>query len=74
MSRLPLQPHHHPEYWTERDQERFEDRVTQELHDLRADVGRIGNRLTLIFGGLSVMIFLLPILAPLLRGILGLPQ
>ena len=65
--------HYHPEYWTEADHYRFEDRISKEIHDLRSEVREWAQRLTLILGGLSLMFFLLPLLAPFFRGWLGLP-
>jgi hypothetical protein len=59
--------HIHPEYWTEADQHRFEDRITRELHAIRAEVKDAGIRLTYLFGGLAVIAFLLPIVAPFIR-------
>lgn len=65
--------HHHPEYWTERDHDRFEDRVTRELSKLRSDVERLSARVTLLLGAIAVIAFILPILAPLIRPLFGIP-
>lgn len=61
--------HLHPEYWTEVDQHRFEDRLSQELNALRGEVREAGARLTYLLGGLAVVVFLLPLVAPFIRGL-----
>lgn len=65
--------HNHPEYWTEGDHYRFEDRVSKELEKLRKDVESLSARLTLMLGGLGILAFLIPILAPLIRDLFGVP-
>lgn len=55
--------HIHPDYWTESEQHRFEDRVAGELNQIRGEVHRIGNRLTLLLGGLTVVVFLVNVVA-----------
>jgi hypothetical protein len=49
--------HWHPEYWTESDHFRFEDRVSKEIHALREEVKVLGSRLALGMGGLAVIVF-----------------
>lgn len=74
--------HFHPEYWTENDQYRYEDKIAREIGSLRGEVREelsgvreevkaLGNRITLILGGLALLAFLLPIAAPFLRSLLG---
>lgn len=69
--------HVHPEYWTEVEQHRFEDRVSRELRgirqDLRADiqgtqaeVRQLATRLLLMLGAIALLGFLIPIVAPIL--------
>lgn len=53
--------HVHTEYWTEEDHYRFESRVTTELKELKAEVHGLANRLTLLLGGLGVVIFIVNI-------------
>lgn len=48
--------HLHPEYWTENDHIRFEDRVAKEIHDLRSELKVVGQRITALFAGLAVLI------------------
>jgi hypothetical protein len=47
--------------WTRRDQERFEDRIAAEIHELRGDVDRLATRFTLLLGGLGVLVFVVNI-------------
>lgn len=65
--------HLHPEYWTEGDHYRFEDRVSKELEKLRVDVEKLSLRITLMLGGLGILAFLIPILAPFIRDWFGVP-
>ena len=73
--------HFHPEYWTENDQHRYEDKIAtqisglrgevkDELGGMREEVRALGNRITLILGGLALLAFLLPIAAPFIRSLL----
>jgi hypothetical protein len=55
--------HYHPEYWTEVDHNRFEDRVSKEIHDLRAEVRGLGQRMAWLLGGLGAIIFVVNIVA-----------
>jgi hypothetical protein len=55
--------HYHPEYWTEADHIRFEDRVSKEIHDLRNEVRGLGQRMSWLLGGLGVVIFIVNIVA-----------
>lgn len=54
--------HVHPEYWTEEDHHRFENRVSAEIKELKSEVHSLGNRLTLLLGGLGVVIFVVNIM------------
>lgn len=65
--------HLHPEYWTEQDQYRFEDRIGKEIHGLREEVRQIASRLTMMLGALALMAFLLPLIAPFIRSLFNLP-
>lgn len=69
--------HVHPEYWTESDQHRFEDRVSAELRAIRSDlrgtnieVRQLTLRLTLMLGAIAIIGFLLPIFAPVVTDVL----
>ena len=66
--------HVHPEYWTESDQFRFEDRIGREIHALREEVRGIATRLTMMLGALALLAFLLPLIAPFIRSLFNLPN
>lgn len=75
MTRGPVRradEHVHTEYWTADAHHRFEDRVSKELHELRSDVAALTSRLTYLLGALAIIAFMLPIIAPFVRAILGL--
>lgn len=55
--------HWHPEYWTETDHNRFEDRVSKEIHELRTEVRNLGSKMTSLLAGLGVVIFIVNIVA-----------
>lgn len=65
--------HYHPEHWTQDQQHRYEDRVGREMEKLEAAVDRLTNRVTLLMGAIGLLVFILPIAAPFIRGFLGLP-
>lgn len=67
--RRRVEDHLHPEYWTEADQHRFEDRISRELNGIRGEVREAGTRITYLMGGLAVIAFLLPLVAPFIRGL-----
>lgn len=54
--------HNHPEYWTEVDHIRFEDRISREIHDLRQDVKATASSLGRLLGGIAVLIFIVNIM------------
>lgn len=66
--------HNHPEYWEKADQHRFEDRVSKELHEMRNDLEKLTGRVLLMFGGIAVLAFLIPLLIPLVRNWLSIPS
>lgn len=63
--------HYHPELWTVDQQHRYEDRVTDEIRELERAVTQLTNRVTMLMGGIALAIFLIPIIAPFIRGLLG---
>ena len=63
--------HFHPDCWTRTEQHRREDRIDEDIDDLRKDIGRLNNRLTLMLGGIGLLAFVLPIIAPFIRIWLG---
>lgn len=61
--------HVHPEYWSESDHNRFEDRIAAELVKMRAEMHEFGNkvagqtnRLSWLMGALAVIVFVVNIL------------
>ena len=68
-----LGDHFHPEYWEETDQHRFEDRVSQELHAIRGEVRSLRQTVTMLMGAIAVLAFILPIAAPFIRSLMGIP-
>ena len=65
--------HFHPEYWTEADHHRFEDRVSKELQQMRAEIRELARNVLLMLGALALLGFPIPIFAPFLRSALGNP-
>lgn len=65
--------HFHPDLWTRDAQHRYEDRTGSEIHELRQSVERLTNRVTMLMGALGLLVFIIPIAAPFIRGFLGLP-
>jgi hypothetical protein len=71
--RRSVDNHVHTEYWTTVDHHRFEDRLSREVNQLREDLDAIGQRLTLILGGIAILAFIFPFLLPLIERAFGLP-
>ena len=70
MTRVPrsvVSDHTHPETWTKDDHYRFEARVTAELEKVEQAVARLTTRVTLMLGALTLVAFLLPVIAPFVR-------
>jgi len=65
--------HYHPELWTTDQQHRYEDRTSLEMEKLEKAVDRLTTRVTLLMGAIGVLVFVIPIAAPFIRGALGLP-
>lgn len=68
---VPGDGHWHRESWTREEQHRYEDKVSDELKALRADIRDLSTRLLLMLGGLGLLAFLLPLVAPFIRQALG---
>jgi len=66
--------HVHPEYWTENQQHRYEDRVVKEMEQIREELGVLSTRLLMLLGGIVLLAFLLPLVAPFIRDWLNLPR
>jgi len=43
--------------WYKSDQHRFEDNISRELHELRAEVQALATRFAWMLGGLGVLVF-----------------
>ena len=71
MTRGPSTPHYHPEYWSVANHERYEDRIGSEIRDLEKAVERLTHRITLMLGGLGLLVFVLPVVAPFIRAAIG---
>ena len=72
--------HVHMDAWTRAEQHRFEDRMANELKDVSEEIGGVrdevrslNNRMTMLLGGLAILAFLLPIAAPFIRSLIGIP-
>ena len=65
--------HVHEEYWTMLEQHRYEDGIKEELRAINREVKSLSNRLLLLMGGIILLAFLLPIAAPFIRGLVGIP-
>jgi len=82
--RSTVPDHWHPEYWTQDEHNRFEDRVVGELRSLRAEnkddneklrneLSALTTRLAWLFGVLATALFLITFLAPYIRDVLNFP-
>jgi len=65
--------HVQPDYWTELEQHRFEDKLSRHLEKIEASLESLANRLTLIIGGLVLLSIALPLVAPFIRDIVSGP-
>jgi hypothetical protein len=70
--------HWHIEYQTHDAQNRYEERIQKVLDEIRREQAEIrdelqtiASRMLLMMGGLGLVAFLLPIIAPFLRDLLG---
>jgi hypothetical protein len=63
--------HWHVEYQTHEAQIRYEQRIEKQLEEIRDELQVLANRMLLMMGGLGLVAFLLPIIAPFLRDLLG---
>ena len=61
--------HFHPDVWSREEQHRFEDGLERELKEMRQEVRSLSNRLLIVMGGLGLLAFVLPIIAPFVRGL-----
>ena len=73
MTRRASDTHLHPDYWGRADQHRYEDRIKDELQDLNKAVDRLTQRVTMLLGGIALLVFVLPIVSPWIRSFVGVP-
>jgi hypothetical protein len=69
--RRRVSDHWHVEYQTHDAQLRYELRIEKQLEEIRRELDVIANRMLLMMGGLGIVAFMLPIVAPFLRDLLG---
>ena len=65
--------HYHPELWSVDQQHRYEDRIKGELEKLEAAVDRLTQRVTMLLGGIGLLVFVIPIVSPWVRSFVGIP-
>jgi len=73
MTQRRANDHLHPEYWSQRDHDRFEDRIAEQIHELREEVHLLATRMAWLLGAIAVLVFLIGLLSPFLRDFLQLP-
>jgi hypothetical protein len=65
--------HYHPELWGVDQQHRYEDRIKDELEKLEKAVDRLTQRVTMLLGGIGLLVFVIPIVSPWVRSFVGIP-
>jgi len=65
--------HYHPELWAVDQQHRYEDRIKDELESLERAVDRLTQRVTMLLGGIGLLVFVIPIVSPWIRSFVGVP-
>jgi hypothetical protein len=63
--------HWHVEFQTHEAQVRYEARIEKQLEHIREELETLATRMLLMMGGLGIVAFMLPIIAPFLRDLLG---
>lgn len=63
--------HHHLDMWSKEEHRLFEDKLDKRFAAFQAHIDRLNTRITLMLGALGLIAFLLPIVAPFLRAIIG---
>ena len=63
----------HPDYWHRDAQHRYEDRTREELQKLESAIDRLTQRVTLLLGGIGLLVFVIPIVSPWVRSFVGIP-
>jgi len=54
-------------------QHRYEDRIKDELESLERAVDRLTQRVTMLLGGIGLLVFVIPIVSPWIRSFVGVP-
>jgi len=65
--------HYHPELWAVDQQHRYEDRTKEDFEKLEKAVDRLTQRVTMLLGGIALLVFVLPIVSPWIRAFVGVP-
>jgi len=65
--------HYHPDLWTVDQQHRYEDRTKAELEKLEQAIDRLTQRVTMLLGGIGLLVFVIPIVSPWVRTFVGIP-
>lgn len=65
--------HVHEDYWEVREQHRYEDKIANEIGGMRRDLKVLSDRVLLLMGGVAILAFAIPILAPFIRSLVGIP-
>jgi hypothetical protein len=63
--------HYHPDSWTKQDQHRYEDKQSKSMDEIREELTKLRGQITLMLGAIGLVVFLLPIIAPFIRGLLN---
>ena len=54
-------------------QHRYEDRTKAELEKLEQAIDRLTQRVTMLLGGIGLLVFVIPIVSPWVRTFVGIP-
>lgn len=77
MTREPPQrritDHFHSDVWTRAEQHRYEDRIDGDMDQVQKKLDQLSNRITLMLGGIALLVFTIPVIAPFVRSALNLP-
>jgi len=65
--------HVHTENWTRAEQHRYEDLTRAQMDKLEKAVDRLTTRVTMLMGGIGLLVFVVPIVSPWIRGLVGVP-
>ena len=68
-----MDDHVHTDYWSRDAQMRYEDRTREELQKLESAIDRLTQRVTMLLGGIGLLVFVIPIVSPWIRSFVGVP-